>query len=382
MKQKILFVNASLQIGGVEKSLCDIVRNLDPEKCDVYLYLDEAGGFFPEIPDSVTRVEPNMEGCFGRFMPIAKSLITNRKYGALLLRLTRSMKGKAEIVMSHLLRKIYQRSYGSFDCVIAFREGFYSSFALKCFSAQKYICWWHGSNPPDRNELSKYEDTYRFKHIVAVSNSTAEMIKNYLPNIDGVVMIPNMINKPEIEQKAGVSPYNGSMLRIVSVGRLAPEKHFENIVHAAKALLEADYNFTWHIVGEGPERAKLEQLIAENDLENRIILEGSKTNPYPYMKYADLFVHPSYVESQGLTVLEAMTLGVPCVVTKSLGPCEFIEDGVNGLLTEQSPESLTEKVLEMLQNKELYQKIKENTHCPEQFAPDTVMKQIEDLIDG
>ena len=195
-------------------------------------------------------------------------------------------------------------------------------------------------------------------------------------------MIPNMINKPEIEQKAGVSPYNGSMLRIVSVGRLAPEKHFENIVHAAKALLEADYNFTWHIVGEGPERAKLEQLIAENDLENRIILEGSKTNPYPYMKYADLFVHPSYVESQGLTVLEAMTLGVPCVVTKSLGPCEFIEDGVNGLLTEQSPESLTEKVLEMLQNKELYQKIKENTHCPEQFAPDTVMKQIEDLIDG
>ena len=62
MKQKILFVNASLQIGGVEKSLCDIVRNLDPEKCDVYLYLDEAGGFFPEIPDSVTRVEPNMEG--------------------------------------------------------------------------------------------------------------------------------------------------------------------------------------------------------------------------------------------------------------------------------------------------------------------------------
>ena len=62
------------------------------------------------------------------------------------------------------------------------------------------------------------------------------------------------------------------------------------------------------------------------------------------MKYADLFVHPSYVESQGLTVLEAMALGVPCVVTKSRGPCEFIEDGVNGLLTEQSPESLAEEV--------------------------------------
>ena len=382
MKQKLLFVNASLQIGGVEKSLCDILRNIDPQKYDVYLYLDEAGAFFPEIEDLITRVEPNMEGCYGRFMPVAKSLITSRNYGALLLRFTRSMKGKIEIVMSHLLRKIYQRSYGSFDCVIAFREGFYSSFALKCFSARKYICWWHGSNPPDRNELSKYEDTYRFKHIVAVSHSTAEMIKNYLPNIDGVVTIPNMINNKDISQKARVSPYIGNIFRIVSVGRLAPEKHFENIVPAAKALLEVDYDFIWHIVGEGPERAKLEQLIAENNLENCIILEGGKTNPYPYMKYADLFVHPSYVESQGLTVLEAMALGVPCVVTKSLGPCEFIEDGVNGLLTEQSPESLTEKVLEILNDKALYQRIKENTKCPEQFMPDTVMKQIENLFDG
>ena len=123
-------------------------------------------------------------------------------------------------------------------------------------------------------------------------------------------------------------------------------------------------------------------MIAENDLKNHVILDGSKANPYPYIKYADLFVHPSYVESQGLTVLEAIALGVPCVVTKSLGPCEFIEDGVNGLLTEQSPESLTEKVLAILNDKELYQHIKENTKCPEQFSSERVMKEIETTIDG
>ena len=112
-----------------------------------------------------------------------------------------------------------------------------------------------------------------------------------------------------------------------------------------------------------------------------MILEGSKANPYPYMRYADLYVHPSYVESQGLTILEAMAFGIPCVVTKSRGPCEFIEDGINGLLTEQTPESLTEKVLTILNDKELYQQVKENTKCPEQFRPDQVMKQIEALID-
>ena len=172
------------------------------------------------------------------------------------------------------------------------------------------------------------------------------------------------------------------MLHIVSVGRLAPEKHFENVFPAAKALRQAGIDFAWHVIGDGPERSKLETLIAENDLKDHVILDGSKTNPYPYMKYADLFVHPSYVESQGLTVLEAMALGVPCVVTKSRGPCEFIEDGINGLLTEQSPESLTEEVLAILNDKKLYQHIKENTKCPEQFGPERVMKQIETMIDG
>lgn len=123
-------------------------------------------------------------------------------------------------------------------------------------------------------------------------------------------------------------------------------------------------------------------LIAEHALKDHVILEGSKTNPYPYIRYADLFVHPSYVESQGLTVLEAMALGVPCVVTKSRGPCEFIEDGINGLLTERSPESLTEKVLTILNEKKPYQRIKENTRCPEQFSPEQIMKQIETVIDG
>lgn len=153
-------------------------------------------------------------------------------------------------------------------------------------------------------------------------------------------------------------------------------------IPAAKALREAGADFVWHIVGEGPERTKLEVLIADSGLESHVVLEGSKTNPYPYMKYAQLFVHPSYVESQGLTVLEAMALGVPCVVTKSRGPCEFIQDGISGLLTEQSPESLTARVLEILNDKALYQRICENTKCPEQYSPEQVMRQIETLIDA
>ena len=64
------------------------------------------------------------------------------------------------------------------------------------------------------------------------------------------------------------------------------------------------------------------------------------------------------------------------------GPCEFIQDGISGLLTEQSPESLTARVLEILNDKALYQRICENTKCPEQYSPEQVMRQIETLIDA
>ena len=379
-----MFVNASLQIGGVERSLSDIIAHMDREKYEVYLYLDQKGdGFFSEVKNYVTLVEPNMEGCYGRFFTIAKDLIKNRKYQALVLRVTRSAKGILSYISKYLLQKVYLNKYGTFDSVIAFREGNYSSFSYDCFRARKYICWWHGSNPPSMNELSvHYNRITQFDAIVAVSNSTASMIRKIFPDTKDLIVIPNMLDAEAIRQKAVNSPYAADVLHIVSVGRLAPEKHFENVIPAAKALGESGTDFVWHIVGEGPERTKLEALIADSDLESHVVLEGSKTNPYPYMKYAQLFVHPSYVESQGLTVLEAMALGVPCVVTKSRGPCEFIQDGVNGLLTEQSPESLTARVLEILNDKTLYQRIRENTKCPEQFSPEQVMRQIEALIDA
>ena len=91
-------------------------------------------------------------------------------------------------------------------------------------------------------------------------------------------------------------------------------------------------------------------------------------------------MHPSYVESQGLTILEAMALGIPCVVTKSRGSCELIKNRVNGLLTEQSPESLDENVQTILRDKLLYKQIQKNTRYPEQFKPEQIMKKIEALI--
>ena len=380
--KKVLFINGHLNTGGVERSLADVLKHMDYEKYTVdLLLLEDTGDYASELPSEVHVLFRDIHHTYGSFASSIRQCIAAHDWMCLRLRFlfllhkifgASALKSAATI----LLGKHH------YDCVVGFRSGVCSDLAAYSVQADRKITWWHhGEFNVDR---AVYGDMCsRMDAVAVVSQSCKEMLQWQLPELaDKLICIPNMLDTEAIEQKAANSPYTGNALHIVSVGRLAPEKHFENIIPAAKALRETGTDFTWHIVGEGPERAKLEALIAENSLKDHVILEGSKSNPYPYMKYADLFVHPSYVESQGLTILEAMALGIPCVVTKSLGTCEFIENGINGLLTEQSPESLTEKVLTILNDKELYQHIKENTKCPEQFSPERVMKQIETMIDG
>ena len=381
-KKRILFINGYLNTGGVERSLVDVLKHMDYTKYAVdLLLLEDIGDYASELPPEVKVLFRDIHHTYGSFASSIRRCIVAHDWMCLRLRflfLLQKFFGACALkrVATILLGKRH------YDCVIGFRPGICSDLAAYSVQADRKITWWHHGE--FNVDCAAYGDMCsRMDAVAVVSQSCKAMLQEKLPELESkLVYIPNMLDAVAIGQKAGNSPYTGDMLHIVSVGRLAPEKHFENVFPAAKALRQAGIDFAWHVIGDGPERSKLETLIAENDLKDHVILDGSKTNPYPYMKYADLFVHPSYVESQGLTVLEAMALGVPCVVTKSRGPCEFIEDGINGLLTEQSPESLTEEVLAILNDKKLYQHIKENTKCPEQFGPERVMKQIETMIDG
>ena len=380
--KKILFINGHLNTGGVERSLVDVLKHMDYKKYAVdLLLLEDTGDYVSELPPEVNVLFRDLHNTYGGFALSVRRCIAARDWMCLQLRTlfllrkiwgSRALKSAATLLLGE----------HHYDCVIGFRPGICSDLAAYSVQTDRKITWWHHGE--FNVDCAAYGDMCsRMDAVAVVSQSCKEMLQGQLPGLaDKLVYIPNMLDAVAIGQKAGNSPYTGDMLHIVSVGRLAPEKHFENVFPAAKALRQAGIDFAWRVIGDGPERSKLEALIVENDLKDHVILEGSKTNPYPYMKYADLFVHPSYVESQGLTVLEAMALGVPCVVTKSRGPCEFIEDGINGLLTEQVPEDLTAKVLEILKNHALYQRIKENTKYPGQFSPGRVMKQIEALIDG
>lgn len=381
MKQKLLFINGHLNTGGVERSLADILKHLDYNKYAVdLLLLEDIGDYAHELPSEVNLLFRDIHHTYGSVVSSIRQCIATKDWMCFGLRLLFLLR---KFIGAYALKPAGAIILGkhSYDCVLGFRPGICSDLAAYSVRADRKITWWHHGEV-NVNRKAYADMCSKMDAVVVVSRSCGEMLTTEIPELsDKLVCIPNMLDVDAVRSKASGTPYGTDCIHIVSVGRISAEKHFENVITAAKALLASGIaDFEWHIIGDGAERQRLEMAIAENRLEKYVILEGNKANPYPYIKSADLFVHPSYVESQGLTVLEAMSLGVPCVVTKSRGPCEFIEDGINGLLTEQSPKSLAKKVLTILSDNGLYQRIKMNTNCPEQFSPKQTIYKIESLI--
>lgn len=381
-KKALLFINGHLNTGGVEKSLLDILTHLDYEKYEVDLLLTEKlGDYAPQLPPQVKVLLRSIEGTYGPLGTVLLQGFRRRDWFTVKMRLVfllmRLFGSRCICLAKHLLT-----GGKEYDCVVGFRRGLCTEIAAYAVNAKRRITWWHhGSVNVDPKAY--LEQVKPFPQVVAVSEGCRTMLQEAMPSLaDRLVTIHNILNPDTIRARAAAfQPYrDDGLIHIVSVGGLAPEKHFDNAIYAAKRLKELDVPFRWHLVGDGVLREELRKKAAELEVTDRFHFEGNQVNPYPYIKNADLFVHPSYVESFGIVVLEAMALGIPCVVTRSLGPEEFIEDGINGLLTDQSPEALTDGVLRILEDRALYDSIRANSRCPEQYLPENVMKRIEELF--
>ena len=356
MKKKILFINGHLNVGGVERSLVDLLCNLDYNKYEVdLLLLEDKGDYLPQIPKNVNIVFVNLPKICGPFLKILFLNLLTFRWSMIFSRIIIFFANKfGKYYLSKLRRVFALNSF--YDVAIAYRPGFCADIAAYIAMAKNRIVWWHhGEINLNPSQIKSYNETWNlFDNIVTVSNVCKEMLLNsftYPPN--KIIVIPNMIDVARIYEKAGdVSPYNITFTKIISVGRLCIEKHFEDVILVVKRLVDDGIkDFHWFIIGDGDIRMQLEEFIKELRVEKYITLLGKKNNPYSWIKYADIYVHSSYVESQGLTILEAMTLNVPCVVCRSAGPSEFIVDGVNAIMTEPNPDSLYNGVIAMMKNK-------------------------------
>lgn len=175
--------------------------------------------------------------------------------------------------------------------------------------------------------------------IVFVSNAGLESYKSVFKFEDTKAKIVyNGIGLDKIVsgEKAVVNyktPYN-----LTYIGRLSSVKGIDLLLYAA-AKISFKYPICVSIIGAGDDLDRLKQITKEINMEDKVTFYGAKTDVKPYLNEASIFVYPSiWQEVFGISLVEAMAFGRPCIANRVGGIAEIIQDGVSGYLTD-SPTS-------------------------------------------
>jgi len=127
-----------------------------------------------------------------------------------------------------------------------------------------------------------------------------------------------------------------------------------------KIVKDAGYQARWYVLGEGNERSMLEKRIDELGLKEEFVMPGVAENPFPYFSQTDIYVHASRFEGKSIAIQEAQTLGCAIIASDCNGNREQIVDDVDGLLCELTPEGIAEKIIQLIEDKELRNKLGNN----------------------
>lgn len=267
-------------------------------------------------------------------------------------------------VLLNAYRRELERLFGTaaFETVCEF-DG-YSRFWTMLFSAAdssfRKVIYLHNNMEEEFSakhpELNYVFELYRkFDRLVSVSESVNEanrinISQRFAVPTEKFTWANNLINSADIMSLAD-APLDTTVQKFISnagclavaVGRLSIEKGHDRLV---RALAKVREDIRLVVVGGGPERENLESLVRQLNLSDRVLITGHLANPYPIMKRADGVTLLSLWEGQGITILEAMLLGIPVVATDIPGP-KSIMDEFGGTLVPNTDEGVRQ-ALEVL----------------------------------
>lgn len=199
--------------------------------------------------------------------------------------------------------------------------------------------------------------------LVPVSKELKQILHNdYKIDKTKIIPIYNGIDIEKIRQiaKENIDDYkdvfnNEDIFKFITVGRLSGEKGHKYLIEAFSKVIKETPNSRLFIIGEGPLRGQLTKLIKDKKLENKVVLLGTKNNPYKYIAKANIFVLSSLHEGLPFSLIEALTCGIPIISTNcETGPKEILENGKYGLLTNVADSNdLAEKMILLAKNEEL-----------------------------
>lgn len=374
-----------MKYGGIEKSLLNTLRYIDYEKYDVDLLLIEGKGeYFEDLPSQLNIIYKDLTNTYGSF---AESALKSIKKKDKLSLVARFVFLGSKLFHPNLLRFLRKPLLGDriYDFAIGYRYGICTDIVQYTVRAKNKATWWHhGEISISENQIKEFEKVcIKLKNLVVVSEACEKMLLDAMPDIKNLItVIPNMIDQKNINSLAlEFSPdFDKEYVHFATACRFAPEKHIENVVLASEILVRNGFkNFKWHLIGDGEDLEELQNFAEQKKVSKQIIFEGKKTNPFPYLKKADIYVHTSYVESQGLSILEAMELNTPCIITDNSGIRDYANSN-NSIIVKQGAEFLADAIIDLVQNENKYNILKQNTKCPEKFYSKNIIRKIDQFL--
>ena len=372
MKKKILFMVSSMNIGGVEKSLLSLLAVIPKEKYEItILTLDKKGGFLEYIPNNVKLIEAEW---FKYIKPIImdspqniiKRYIKNYEFLKILSFIYSYFKSKKTndryIYYKHVLKSIPECKE-KYDAAIAYAgpTEIIDAYISHKVKAEKKIAWVHFDISKHKINKKLYNNLYeRFDKIFAVSNECKKKLDEIIPAVRNKsevlfnIVSEDLINEMSESYVDFDDNYKG--IKIITVGRLSKEKGQDLAIKALAKLKKDRYDVKWYCIGEGNSRQEFEQLIKEYKLEENFLLLGATSNPYPYIKNADIYVQTSRHEGYCLTLAEAKALNKPIVTTDFIGAYEQIKNNENGIIVSCNENDLADAIRKLIDEKEICSK--------------------------
>lgn len=220
---------------------------------------------------------------------------------------------------------------------------------------------------------------YAYNHadaLIAVSPTFAEVItENFKKN---VFYIPNVI---DTDLFLCTPRINDGKYNFVSVGNLIPSKRMDLTMTAFYKAFRDIENVTLTIFGAGSEKGKLDALIKEYKLDDKMVLKGlqPRSEIAKHLNKSDCFVLASRSETFGVAYAEALSAGVPVIATNCGGPEEFVHKD-NGILIEVDDiQGLTDAMLKMYSESDKFNREKISKEIVDKFSPETIAKRLTEI---
>lgn len=331
--KKILVAIPSFRIGGAERFMINLINNLDDLKFEkALLVIDGEGPYQNLVKDNVkvfdlkqkrvSKSRKDIINVVNEFEP--NFIITTLVHLNLtMLSLSKKFKSKPKIFVREATNIMRFFGSGNFMKKTAYKVGI--------------------------NLLYKRAE----KVILQCNDMRANFAIDFNIAQDKLVTIYNPVDVDYIikksEEQIGDIFIDENHLNLISVGRLSNEKDYPTLIQAIKILKEQNYlpNIKLNIIGDGPNKGSLQELIEKLNLAKDVNLVGFKDNPYKYIRRSHIFVLSSKIEGFPNVLLEALVCGIKVVSTDcETGPKEILLNNKYGHLCEVgNPKVLAETII-------------------------------------